>query len=65
MWLCADLTWLLNGVLTGSTYAVQALYILVMRSLMTSNHGHVIELLGNVDDWEAYIKQLASNFVAK
>ena len=32
---------------------------------MTSNRGHVIELLGNVDDWEAYIKQLASNFVVK
>ena len=29
---------------------------------MTSNCGHIIELLGNVDDWEAYIKQLASNF---
>ena len=31
---------------------------------MASNHGQVTEFSGNADDWEAYVKQLESYFVA-
>ena len=31
---------------------------------MASNHGQITEFSGNADDWEAYIEQLESYFVA-
>ena len=54
----------INGVLTGSTCGVQILHFLATRSLMASNHNQIIKFLGNADDWEAYVEQLVSYFVA-
>ena len=31
---------------------------------MASNHGQLIEFSGNADNWEAYVEQLESYFVA-
>ena len=31
---------------------------------MASNHNQIIKFLGNADDWEAYVEQLVSYFVA-
>ena len=42
---------------TNTTY-------LATGSLMAKNHGLITEFLGNADDWEAYIEQLESYFVA-